>query len=209
MTLTADPPRPAPPSTAPYGPPDEVESAYLKYLPAVYRRDATMRSLLLICESVLIPLERVIRTLPLYTEPAVTPEAFLPWLAHWVGVSLDSAWPIDRQRTLIAHAVEIYRWRGTRRGLKLHIQAYTGVEPLIQEYRPGLVLSRESGLGWTSQLLTTVREPFLFVVTVPLPDGHPAERRVLERIIEEDMPAHTSYQLEVVRSSVTAVQEPT
>lgn len=175
------------------------ESVYLQYLPAIYRQDAFIRNLLLIFESVLLPLEKVVGTLPLYTEPEMAPEEFLPWLAHWVALSLDSAWPVERQRVLIARAVEIYRWRGTRRGLKLHVEAYTGVEPLIQEYRDGFVLDTESSLGLTTRLITAPRDPFFFVVTVPVPDPQTLDPQVLHAIIDEEKPAHTTYQLCIVQ----------
>src|SRR2546430_4071020 len=120
MTLTPVPPAATQRARLP-GADGYPESAYLRYLPGVYQQDPFLCRLLLIFEAVLAPLERLVDTLPLYTEPEIAPQAFLPWLAGWVAVSLDSGWPVDRQRALIAHAVEIYRWRGTRRGLRLHL----------------------------------------------------------------------------------------
>lgn len=176
------------------------ESVLARYLPAIYQQDPFLQRFLLIFESVLLPIERVVGNLPLYTEPEIAPEHFLPWLAQWVALSLDSAWPIERQRALIANAVEIYRWRGTKWGLKLHIKAYTGHEPLIQEYQAGFVLGKESGLGWTTQLLRTPANPLLFVVTAPVTNPRQVDAEVLRTIIEEDKPAHTTYRLRVVRA---------
>lgn len=184
------------------------ESILLQYLPGIYSQDPFLRRLLLIFESVLAPLERVVNTLPLYTEPEMAPEEFLPWLAHWVAVSLDSAWPLERQRALIAHAVEIYRWRGTRQGLKLHIATYTGTEALIQEHNQGFVLGPESRLGWTTGLVAAPRNPLLFVVTVPVPDPRSIDPAVLRAIIEEDKPAHTTYYLRVVRGEAPPYPTP-
>ncbi|MGH2347050.1 MAG: phage tail protein, partial [Chloroflexota bacterium] len=134
----------------------------------------------------------------IYTEPEMAPEEFLPWLAQWVALTLDFAWPVDRQRALIANSVEIYRWRGTRYGLKLHIQCYTGHEPIIQEYRSGFVLGCESGLGWTTQLLNSPPNPLLFVVTVPIGNPRAVNAAILRQIVEDDKPAHTTYRLRVV-----------
>jgi phage tail-like protein len=208
MTVTGVSPRhalslPAPPRApaTPY-----PESIYLQYLPAVYRQDPFLRRLLLVFEAVLAPLEQVVGSLALYTEPELAPEEFLPWLAHWVAVSLDSRWRVEQQRALIAHAVKIYRWRGTRRGLKLHLQAYTGVEPLIQERREGFVLGGESRLGWTTQLVRTAPNPVLFVVTIPTPDPGALDPEVLRAIVEEDKPAYTAYRLHVVRSQGVAAR---
>lgn len=186
---------------------DERESIYLRYLPAIYRQDPFLCRLLLIFESVLAPLERMVDTLPLYTEPEIAPRAFLPWLAHWVALSLDSAWPLDRQRALIAAAVEIYRWRGTRRGLKLHIGAYTGVEPLIQEYQDGFVLGGETRLGLTTHLPAEPRDPVLFVVTVPVAEPHCIDPDVVRAIIEEDKPAHAAYRLRIVEATAMRLDD--
>jgi phage tail-like protein len=176
------------------------ESVYLRYLPGIYRQDPFIRRLLLIFESVMLPLERVIDTLPLYTEPEMAPEELLPWLAQWVALSLDGAWPVERQRALIADAAEIYRWRGTKRGLKRHIAAYTGLEPVIQESQGGFVLGRESGLGWTTQLTVMPHNPLLFIVTVPVDNPRAVDPEVLRAIIEEDKPAHAVYRLRVARA---------
>lgn len=179
------------------------DSVYLQYLPTVYRQDPFMRRLLLIFESVLVPLERVVDMLPLYTEPELTPEEFLPWLAHWVALSLDGNWPVERQRALVADAVEIYRWRGTKRGLKKHIAAYTGIEPVVQEAQGGFVLGKESGLGWTTQLAVMPRNPLLVIVTAPAHNPRDIDPEVLRAIIEEDKPAHVVYRLRVVRAVAT------
>jgi phage tail-like protein len=176
------------------------ESVYLQYLPAVYRDDPFLRRFILIFESILAPLERMVDTLPLYTEPDIAPRAFLPWLAHWVALSLDSAWPERSQRALIANAAEIYRWRGTRRGLALHIRCYTGLEPIIQEYGEGFVLGRNAALGYTTNLISTAPDPLLFVVTVPTGNPDAIDVQVLRTIIEEDKPAHATYRIHVVRS---------
>jgi phage tail-like protein len=176
------------------------DNVYLQYLPQIFRQDPFFRRFLLIFEAILGPLERMVDNLPLYTEPEMAPEEFIPWLAHWVALSLDSAWPLARQRDLINNAVEIYRWRGTSRGLKLHIKTYTSIEPLIQEYRAGFVLGRESGLGWTTQLISTPANALLFVVTAPISHPRAIDAQVLRTIIEEDKPAHTTYRLRIVRS---------
>jgi phage tail-like protein len=177
------------------------ESAYLRYLPTIYQQDPFLRRFLLIFESVLRPLETAVDNLPLYTEPEVAPDEFVPWLAQWVALALDSTWPLARQRALIANAVEIYRWRGTIYGLKLHIMTYCGAEALVQEYRSGFVLGKDNRLGLTTQLSATPANPLLFVVTVPLTHPKQADAQVLRQIVEENKPAHAVYRLRLVRVS--------
>jgi phage tail-like protein len=183
------------------------ESMFLRYLPGLYQDDSFTQRFLMIFESVLGPIDRTIAALPLFTEPEMTPEEFLPWLAQWVALTLDHSWPVDRQRALIANSVEIYRWRGTRHGLKLHIQCYTGHEPIIQEYRSGFVLGKESGLAWTTQLLNSPPNPLLFVVTAPVHNPRAVNAAILRQIIEEDKPAHTTYRLRVVLAGAARAGE--
>ena len=42
---------------------------------------------------------------------------FLEWLDGWVGVVIDEGGPLERSRAFIANIAELYRWRGTIRGL--------------------------------------------------------------------------------------------
>jgi len=186
---------------------EPIESTYLQYLPGIYRQDPFMGRFLLILESVWGPLERLVDHLPLYTDPSFTPREFMPWLAHWVCVSLDNRWPTDRQRALIGAAVEIYRWRGSRRGLALHIASYSGVEPVIQEHQSGFILGRDSALGWTTRLDPKSSQHDFFTVTVPSPRPESLDEGVIRAIIEEDKPAHTTYALRIVRCLPEAALE--
>jgi phage tail-like protein len=178
------------------------ESEYLRYLPGIYQQNDFARRFLAIFESVLQPLERMVDNLPMYTEPELAPAEFLPWLARWVALSLDQSWPASRQRALIADAVEIYRWRGTQRGVKLHIKAYTGSEPVIQEYYDGFILGRQGGLGLTTTLGRSTSDSSLFVVAVFVSGTKGVAESVLQSIVDADKPAHTSYRLHVVRRSI-------
>ena len=56
-----------------------------------------------------------------------SPQALLPFLAHWVAWPVEPHWSLNHQRRLIRRAVEIYRWRGTRKGLRLYLHLYTGL----------------------------------------------------------------------------------
>ncbi len=64
------------------------------------------------------------------------------------------------------------------------------------------MLGKESGLGWTTQLLRTPANPLLFVVTAPMTNPRQVDAQILRAIIEEDKPAHTTYRLRVVRATM-------
>ena len=121
-----------------------LRSSYLEYLPALYQDDEFMGQFLLIFESVLKPIENTVGNLAWYFDPLMIPEPLLPWLACWVDLALDPTWPIERRRDLVKSAAELYRWRGTRRGLTEYLRIYTASMPEISEYIPGMYLDPET-----------------------------------------------------------------
>jgi phage tail-like protein len=157
-------------------------SSYLKYLPPLYAGEDFLGRFLLIFESILNPIDRTITNLPYYFDPRTAPADWLPWLASWLGLVLDETWPADRRRALILAAVDLYAWRGTRRGLAEFLQLYTGVEPEIVE-KP----ATRSDPG----------AAFRFTVRLALPKGRTVDRALVERIIEAEKPAHAGYALEI------------
>lgn len=164
----------------------ESVSSYLQYLPPVYQDHDFMGRFLLIFESLLEPLERVIDEIHAYFDPRTAPEGMLPWLASWVDLVLNEKWPIERRRALVRAAAELYRWRGTRRGLSEYIKIYTGFHPIIEE--PELDLQTNG----THRL-----PPNVFRVILEVPDPEAIDRRLVQAIIEAEKPASTAYMLEI------------
>lgn len=160
-------------------------SNYLKFLPAIYSNDEFLGRLLLIFEHILSPVDRTIDNLHYYFDAGLAPPEMLPWLASWLGLVLDERWPEAQRRALIRAAVELYQWRGTRRGLADFIQLYTGHTPEIVE--PGVGRQRV-GEG----------EAFRFIVRLRVPDPAKIDRSVVETIIDAEKPAHAGYALEIL-----------
>jgi phage tail-like protein len=77
-------------------------------------------------EGVLTTLEDRVASAYLLTDPRTAPEDALEWLGSWIGLSFDPAYPTDRRRALLAAAPDLYRWRGTARGLARALDLATG-----------------------------------------------------------------------------------
>ncbi len=170
------PPTPALPYDETFGIPRD-ESRYLRYLPPIYHHDPFLGRFLLAFEGILAPIEQTVDSFDLYLDPRTAPPHFLDQLAAWLGLTLDEKWPLDKRRAVLAEAAELYRRRGTPRGLARHLQIYTGIEPEIVEPED---------------------RPYHFVVRLRLSPGQEVDRATIERIIDANKPAHTTYSLEIV-----------
>nr|MDQ2999167.1 phage tail protein I [Chloroflexota bacterium] len=217
---------PTPPWMSPNGrrkrydtPPLEGRSSYWKFLPPFYEdadhnRDESerdvMNGLLRIFETILTPLDRTIDELPYYFDPRLAPMAMLPWLAFWVALVLDENWPEERRRMLISQAAELYRWRGTRKGMRDYIRIYTDIEPIIIEperTRQRTEVPRMFNVPDMSHvdraLVALIERPLaahVFRVILVTPDDRRIDDYRLRQIIEAEKPAHTGYELEMFRA---------
>jgi phage tail-like protein len=77
-------------------------------------------------EGVLTPIEDRISDSYLLTRPGTTPPEALEWLANWIGITFDSAYGDTQRRELLSSAPELYRCRGTLKGLGLALDIATG-----------------------------------------------------------------------------------
>ena len=185
-------------------------SLYLDFLPGLYREMDFVGRLLKIFELAFEPDVRTLEGLWAYFNPRLAPEGLLPFLAHWVGWQISPDLTLAQQRDLIARALEIYRWRGTRRGLRLSLHLATGLpleggedhtEPpaiSIQEtFGSGLVLG-EAHLGQDSIVGGT--NPFHFNVVLRQRPGVDLDETLIRRTIEREKPAFCTYGLTILPS---------
>jgi phage tail-like protein len=180
----------------------EEQSSYLQYLPAFYREDDFTGRFLHVFEDIFKSIEGIIDVIPFYFDPGTTPDSFLPWLASWLGLVLDERWPEIKRRQLVRSAVDLYRWRGTKRGLSEYLKLYTGVTPTITEHgaAEGMRLGGTSKLG-TPMQIGGKGGVFCFTVELKLPDKSDVDTDVVRSIIEIQKPAHTAYLLNIIQKN--------
>ena len=183
---------------------------YLENLPAIYRRsDAVgrnlVRELCFLFEHMFDSVEVNLNDGWRFYDPHVAPIDFLDWLSNWTAFTLDLDWPEAQQRALIKRAVDLYRIRGTKRGLALFLKLFSGHEPDIKEntwpFKGFRVESEGSDIGarvgLDSVILPPVDLAHCFVVTMPVPYDQVEMDMVvrIHRIIQMEKPAHTNYYL--------------
>jgi phage tail-like protein len=182
-------------------------SLYSAFLPAVYREVDFIGRLLKIFEQSFEPAFQTLQSFWAYLDPLTAPQALLPFLAQWVGWQNEAHWTLPQQRQLIRRAMEIYRWRGTKRGLKLYLHLYTNL-PLQDPTRPrhaqpiqihevfhrGFILG-ETAMGNSS--LLGGGKPFHFIVRLRPDRSQSIDQNLVRLIIEQEKPAFCTYDLYV------------
>ena len=183
---------------------------YLENLPAIYRRsDAVgrnlVRELCFLFEHMFDSVEVNLNDGWRFYDPHVAPIDFLDWLSNWTAFTIDLDWPEAQKRALIKRAVDLYRIRGTKRGLALFLKLFSGHEPDIKEntwpFKGFRVESEGSDIGarvgLDSVILPPVDLAHCFVVTMPVPYDQVEMDMVvrIHRIIQMEKPAHTNYYL--------------
>lgn len=160
-------------------------------LPGLLQDDDLVRRLCAALDEVLAPVVVTLDCLPAYLDPGTAPVDVRDWLAGWVGMDLPDGTADDLRRRLIARAADLHRWRGTPRGVREAVAAWSGVEPELSE-SGGASWSTESGAP-----LPGHADPALLVrLRVPDPDGIDVDR--LEAVVAAAAPAHVQTRVEVL-----------
>jgi phage tail-like protein len=151
-------------------------SRWLQYLPYVYSEHPFLGRYLLIFEDLFGPLDQVVAHFDLFLDPRTAPEGFLSALAEWLGLVLDDRWPAERRRAILRSAVELYDYRGTKKGMTKLLAASTGCQVEIEEHAEG---------------------PHSFRVTIHRGQEQGIDEGMVRHLIDTSKPAHTVYQLEI------------
>jgi phage tail-like protein len=166
-------PRPTLPVPVASGP----VSMYIESLPVIYSDNDFLARFLLLFQNVWEPLEQRQDHIDMYFDPRTSPSSFLPWLASWLDLSFNQHWPEIRRRRLLAEAIDLYRWRGTRYGLVRMIEVCTGITPEVTE---------------------NMALPYTFDVKIALPKDGDIDKNLIDELIQAHKPAHAGYRLEVL-----------
>ncbi|MFQ5631166.1 MAG: phage tail protein [bacterium] len=142
--------------------------------------EAFGKRFLQIFEEQLDKLEKKVDRIPHIFDPWKADAKFLPWLASWLALELPEGEERVR-RSLIANIHEIYRKRGTIKGLETILRIYLGeaVESLAED----------------------TETPHRFIVTVNFPQFEPEklvrQTRAIRQVIDAEKPAHTDYEWKI------------
>lgn len=179
-------------------------SLYLDFLPAIYREVDFIGRLLKVFEQTFEPTVDAFEVMWAYLDPLTAPESLLPFLAHWVGWEILNTIPVERQRYLIRNAISIYRWRGTKKGLRFYLHLYTGL-PLdedLPEREKHICIEEALGAGFVlgqanlgEDAVLGGGRPYHFTVRLRSIVDRPLDEILIRQIIDTEKPTWCTYDL--------------
>lgn len=171
-----------------------VTRPLIRELPSIYQDGLFLGQFTAGLDAVLAPAMVTLDSLAAYVDPSVAPDDFVAWMGRWVGARLEEDWTLERRRTFVARAVEIFAIRGTVRGLVEELELYCD----------GEVDVRDPGAVWTSQAPTTEAErerrrndDRTVGVTVDVPDSSAVNWAALREMVRDGVPAHLPVEIEL------------
>jgi phage tail-like protein len=171
-----------------------VARPLVELLPGVLQEDELTQRITAGLDDVVAPVYACLDALDAYIDPELCPEDFLPWLASWVGVTVDENWPVEKQRAFVQAAVPLFQWRGTVRGLREELEVLTG--GTVEVVETGGVTFSEAPLP----ALPGDDHPRC-AVRVTLPKDSTMSDRSIHLIVEAALPAHVVHAIEITRES--------
>ena len=132
-------------------------------------------------DAVLAPVHASIEDIDLYVDPRTCPPDFLPWLAGWLGLSLNQRWTLSTRRDFVVRAAEVFRHRGTTQGLRDAIHLFLGVAPDVED---------SGGATWSRVPFEPVdgARPAVSVTVPGQINGEPVDLELVEQVASSFVP---------------------
>lgn len=166
----------------------------IRHLPSMYQENDFLRHFLMIFQHIMNETSITLDNMDNIFRPMETPAAFLPVLADWFGIDFSLLGTEDAARKVLQYAIPLYKYRGTRRGLRALLYLVSGVVPEIVEGRlpfDAMCIMNETDID--SPILDIEEQNALFSVYFPVLQNEIRDDVVkrLYRIIQNEKPAGT------------------
>ena len=181
-----------------------ARKSWSRFLPQLYsmadEENALLQQFLWMFQQIHDKTADTIERVPSLLRPLETDAQYLPWLASWLALHLETDWTETQKRQWLRVAPALYNQRGTKHSLATLLRMYLGFDAEIREnvwpfepFRVGVA----SEIGVSSTILPPLNLAHCFVVHLPVPDSHFANEQIvrIHRVIQAEKPAHTLYYL--------------
>lgn len=175
--------------------------SWMRYLPEVYQasdRDQFLERYLAVFQTLYETMNDRIRGIPGLLDVDRTQGEYLVWLAGWLDIAGSQMWNTSQLRQLLRQAVELYRMRGTREGIRRMIRLYTGGEARIVEHHQLDPYRRDEN---SRQALTRLYGSSADQISIVMEKTYVPDQETyhaLLRVIEEMKPAQIEVDLVIL-----------
>ena len=166
----------------------------IRYLPSIYQENDFLRNFLMIFQHIMNETSITLDNLDNLFRPMETSSRFLPMLASWFGVNYDLLGKEETARKVLQYAIPLYRYRGTKIGLKLLLYLVSGVVPeIIEGELPFDALCISNEIDVSSIMIEQENNSSVFSVYFPIfaTDFEEDLIKRIYRIIQNEKPVET------------------
>lgn len=107
----------------------------IRHLPSMFQENDFLRNYLMIFQHIINETSITLDNLDNVFRPMETPVKFLPVLADWFGVDFNLLGSEETARKVLQYTIPLYKYRGTKRGIRALLFLVSGVLPEIIEGR--------------------------------------------------------------------------
>jgi phage tail-like protein len=166
----------------------------LRHLPSNYQNNNFLRGFLMIFQHIMNDAAITLDNMHEYFRPMESPVNFLPVLADWLGIHLDTLSGEDEVRRFLQYAIPLYRYRGTTLGLRAHLSIVSGIVPeIIEGVTPYLSMMIDVDKESESNLLDSDDVRNSFTIHFPVLRSKFSDTLIqrLSYIVQREKPVHT------------------
>jgi len=166
----------------------------VRHLPSNFQGNEFLCSFLMVFQHIMNDTTITLDNMHEYFRPMESPSRFLPVLANWLGIHLDTLGGEEEVRRFLQYAIPLYRYRGTALGLRAHLTIVSGVVPeIIEGEIPYSTMEIETDGDAETDLMDSGGEKSLFTIHFPVPRSSFSDVMIqrLSLIAQREKPVHT------------------
>ena len=166
----------------------------IRHLPSIYQENVFLRHYLMIFQHIMNETAITLDNLDNLFRPMETPSKFLPVLANWFGIDYDLLGDEATARKVLQYTIPLYKYRGTKRGMKALLYLVSGIVPeIIEGVLPFEALNISQETEITSAILDFDSREAVFCVYFPVyvQDIDKDLVKRIYRIVQNEKPVNT------------------
>lgn len=166
----------------------------IRHLPSIYQENDFLRNYLMIFQHIMNETSITLDNIDNLFRPMEIDSKFLPVISNWIGVNYELLGTEDIARKVLQYAVPLYRYRGTKLGMRALLFLVTGVVPeIIEGDLPFEAMSITEQTDISSVILESDRKDSIFSVYFPVYTEEFSSdlRKRIYRIVQNEKPINT------------------